>query len=119
MQAHSTQITNMFVIYIVGMLLIGWLGYRAASVLSNFILGGCRLGAFVVALAAGACDTSGWLLTGLPGAVYSAGISASWIAIGLTIGAYLNWRFVAARLRVYTEQSGNALTLPDFFAQRF
>lgn len=119
MQAVGTQITSMFVIYIVGMLLIGWLGYRATSDLSDYILGGRRLGAFVVALAAGASDMSGWLLMGLPGAVYNDGISASWIAIGLTIGAYLNWRFVAARLRVYTEQSGNALTLPDFFAHRF
>lgn len=119
MQAVGTQITSMFVIYIVGMLLIGWLGYKATSNLSDYILGGRRLGAFVVALAAGASDMSGWLLMGLPGAVYNEGISASWIAIGLTIGAYLNWRFVAARLRVYTEQSGDALTLPDFFAHRF
>ncbi|HHU94351.1 MAG TPA: sodium/proline symporter PutP [Alcaligenaceae bacterium] len=62
---------------------------------------------------------SGWLLMGLPGAVYDTGISASWIAIGLICGAYLNWRLVAARLRVYTERSGNALTLPDFFSNRF
>lgn len=119
MQAVGSQVTSMFVIYIVGMLLIGWLGYRATSDLSDYILGGRRLGAFVVALAAGASDMSGWLLMGLPGAVYTDGISASWIAIGLTIGAYLNWRFVAARLRVYTEESGDALTLPDFFANRF
>src|SRR5690606_26374583 len=86
---------------------------------SDYILGGRKLGAFVVALAAGASDMSGWLLMGLPGAVYTDGISASWIAIGLIIGAYLNWRFIAARLRVYTERSGNALTLPDYFSNRF
>src|SRR5690606_33630028 len=80
---------------------------------------GRKLGPFVVALAAGASDMSGWLLMGLPGEVYSTGISASWIAIGLIIGAYFNWLFVAARLRVYTERSGNALTLPDFFSNRF
>lgn len=119
MQIANMQITTMFVIYIVGMLLIGWLGYRATNDLSDYILGGRRLGPFVVALAAGASDMSGWLLMGLPGAVYDNGISASWIAIGLTLGAYLNWRFVAARLRVYTERSGNALTLPDFFSNRF
>lgn len=119
MQIANMQITTMFVIYIVGMLLIGWLGYRATNDLSDYILGGRRLGPFVVALAAGASDMSGWLLMGLPGAVYDNGISASWIAIGLTLGAYLNWRFVAARLRVYTEKSGNALTLPDFFSNRF
>lgn len=101
------------------MLLIGWLGYRSTQDLSDYILGGRKLGPFVVALAAGASDMSGWLLMGLPGAVYDTGISASWIAIGLISGAYLNWRVVAARLRVYTERSGNALTLPDFFSNRF
>ncbi|WP_459615768.1 sodium/proline symporter PutP [Bordetella sp. 2513F-2] len=119
MQMSSTPVTIMFVVYILGMLLIGWLGYRATQDLSDYILGGRKLGAFVVALAAGASDMSGWLLMGLPGAVYTDGISASWIAIGLTIGAYLNWRFIAARLRVHTEHSGNALTLPDFFSNRF
>ena len=59
---------------------------------------------------------SGWLLMGLPGAVFLSGITESWIAIGLTLGTYLNWKFVAARLRVYTEVSHNALTLPDFHA---
>ncbi len=62
---------------------------------------------------------SGWLLMGLPGAVYVSGLSESWIAIGLCLGAYLNWRWVAARLRLYTERAGNALTLPDFLANRF
>ena len=55
---------------------------------------------------------SGWLLMGLPGAIYVSGLSESWIAIGLIIGAFLNWRFVAARLRLYTERSADALTLP-------
>ena len=119
MQITSTPVTIMFVIYIAAMLLIGWLGYRSTRDLSDYILGGRKLGAFVVALAAGASDMSGWLLMGLPGEVYTVGISASWIAIGLIIGAYLNWRFVAARLRVYTERSGDALTLPDFFSNRF
>lgn len=119
MDIISTPITVMFGIYIVGMLLIGWLGYRSTTDLSDYILGGRKLGPFVVALAAGASDMSGWLLMGLPGAVYDTGISASWIAIGLICGAYLNWRLVAARLRVYTERSGNALTLPDFFSNRF
>lgn len=119
MNSISTPVTIMFGIYIAGMLLIGWLGYRSTQDLSDYILGGRKLGPFVVALAAGASDMSGWLLMGLPGAVYDTGISASWIAIGLISGAYLNWRVVAARLRVYTERSGNALTLPDFFSNRF
>ena len=62
---------------------------------------------------------SGWLLMGLPGAIYFSGISESWIAIGLLIGAYLNWLFVAGRLRVHTEHTNNALTLPDYFTGRF
>ncbi len=62
---------------------------------------------------------SGWLLMGLPGAVYAAGLVEGWIAIGLTIGAYLNWLFVAGRLRVYTEFNQNALTLPEYFQHRF
>lgn len=119
MDIISTPVIIMFVIYIAAMLLIGWLGYRSTEDLSDYILGGRKLGPFVVALAAGASDMSGWLLMGLPGEVYSTGISASWIAIGLIIGAYFNWLFVAARLRVYTERSGNALTLPDFFSNRF
>lgn len=119
MQIINTPVTIMFGVYIALMVLIGVLGYRATKNLSDYILGGRSLGAFVVALAAGASDMSGWLLMGLPGAVYLSGLSESWIAIGLIIGAYLNWRFVAARLRVYTEKSGNALTLPDFFSNRF
>lgn len=119
MDIISTPVIIMFVIYIAAMLMIGWLGYRSTQDLSDYILGGRKLGAFVVALAAGASDMSGWLLMGLPGEVYSTGISASWIAIGLIIGAYMNWRIVAARLRLYTERSGDALTLPDYFSNRF
>ena len=108
-----------FAIYLIGMMLIGWLGYRATSNLSDYILGGRSLGSFVTALSAGASDMSGWLLMGLPGAVYLSGLSQSWIAIGLCIGAWLNWQFVAARLRLYTEKAGNALTLPDYLSNRF
>ena len=108
-----------FGIYLLAMLFIGWLGYRATTDLSDYILGGRSLGSFVTALSAGASDMSGWLLMGLPGAVYLSGLSEAWIAIGLTIGAYLNWRLVAARLRLYTERTNNALTLPDYLASRF
>ncbi|MDR2326226.1 MAG: sodium/proline symporter PutP [Acidovorax sp.] len=109
----------MFAIYLIAMLLIGWMGYRATANLSDYILGGRSLGPVVTALSAGASDMSGWLLMGLPGAVYLSGLSEAWIAIGLCVGAWLNWRFVAARLRVYTEKVGNALTLPDYFTNRF
>ena len=109
----------MFGIYLLAMLFIGFLGYRGTDNLDDYILGGRSLGSFVTALSAGASDMSGWLLMGLPGAIYLSGLSEAWIAVGLVIGAYLNWRFVAARLRLYTERAGNALTLPDFLANRF
>ncbi|MDR0587631.1 MAG: sodium/proline symporter PutP [Burkholderiales bacterium] len=113
------SITITFFVYIFLMLFVGYLGWRQTHNLSDYILGGRRLGAFVTALSAGASDMSGWLLMGLPGAVFLSGISESWIAIGLTIGAWCNWRWVAGRLRVYTERTGNALTLPNYLANRF
>lgn len=108
-----------FLVYLVGMLAIGIVMYRRTSDLSDFVLGGRSLGPAVAALSAGASDMSGWLLLGLPGAVYAAGISEAWLAVGLAIGAYLNWQFVAKRLRIYTEVSNNAITIPDFLENRF
>ena len=108
-----------FTIYIFGMLLIGILAYYYTNNLSDYILGGRRLGSFVTAMSAGASDMSGWLLMGLPGAVYLSGLVEGWIAIGLTVGAYFNWLLVAGRLRIYTEFNNNALTLPEYFYNRF
>lgn len=108
-----------FVLYIVGMLGIGIAAYYYTQNFSDYILGGRRLGSFVTAMSAGASDMSGWLLMGLPGAVYLSGLVEGWIAIGLILGAYLNWLFVAGRLRVYTEFNNNALTLPEYFHHRF
>lgn len=115
----STPMLITFVVYIAAMVLIGLIAYLRTKNLSDYILGGRSLGSFVTALSAGASDMSGWLLMGLPGAIFVAGISESWIAIGLVVGAYLNWLFVAGRLRVQTEHNGNALTLPDYFTNRF
>ena len=115
--SNPTLIT--FVIYIVAMILIGFIAYRATKNFDDYILGGRSLGSFVTALSAGASDMSGWLLMGLPGAIFVAGLSESWIAIGLIAGAWLNWLFVAGRLRVHTEHNHNALTLPDYFSHRF
>ena len=114
---NPTTIT--FVIYICAMIAIGFAAWRYTRNLSDYILGGRSLGSFVTAMSAGASDMSGWLLLGLPGAIFAAGISESWIAIGLILGAWFNWLFIAGRIRVYTEISHNALTLPDFFTHRF
>lgn len=108
-----------FAIYILLMVGIGFVAWRSINTLDDYILGGRNLGSFVTAMSAGASDMSGWLLLGLPGALFLSGASESWIAIGLIIGAYCNWRFVAGPLRVYTEFTGNALTLPDYFSNRF
>ena len=115
----STPMLITFVVYIAAMVLIGLIAYLRTKNLSDYILGGRSIGSYVTALSAGASDMSGWLLMGLPGAIFVAGISESWIAIGLIVGAYLNWLFVAGRLRVQTEHNGNALTLPDYFTTRF
>lgn len=115
--ATATLIT--FIVYLVLMSVLGLWAYKRTHDLSDYILGGRSLGSGVTALSAGASDMSGWLLMGLPGALYGAGLVEAWIAVGLVIGAYLNWRLVAGRLRFYTEIADNSLTLPDFFENRF
>ncbi len=117
--AASLSIIIAFGIYLLAILLISCGAFKATNTLSDYILGGRRLNSFVMALSAGASDMSGWLLMGLPGLIFLTGIRGVWIAIGLIIGAWLNWYFVAARLRLYTEKSGNAQTLPDFLSNRF
>ncbi|WP_174613674.1 sodium/proline symporter PutP [Virgibacillus ihumii] len=106
------------IIYMVGMLLIGWYAFKRTSNLSDYMLGGRSLGPAVTALSAGASDMSGWLLMGLPGAIYVSGLVEVWIAVGLTIGAYLNWVFVAPRLRAYTQVSDDSITIPSFLDNR-
>ncbi|MER2000076.1 MAG: sodium/proline symporter PutP [Lysinibacillus sp.] len=106
------------VIYMIAMLVIGWYAYKRTANSNDYMLGGRGLGPTVTALSAGAADMSGWLLMGLPGAVYMAGLVESWLAIGLTIGAYLNWYFVAPRLRVYTQVASDSITIPSFLDNR-
>ncbi|MGO1539516.1 MAG: sodium/proline symporter PutP [Leucobacter sp.] len=105
-------------VYFAGMLIIGYLAYRRTSGHEGYMLAGRGLPPWVAALSAGASDMSGWLIMGLPGAIYVAGLIEGWIAVGLTIGAYLNWLVVAPRLRAYTEVSKNSITLPSFFENR-
>lgn len=111
-----------FLIYLAVMVGIGFKFYNKDDSLSDYLLGGRKLGSWITALSAQAADMSGWLLIGLPGTAYViyAGTSeAIWTAIGLTLGTWLNWRFVAKRLRQYTEVSKNSITIPDFFENRF
>ena len=106
------------VLYFAVMLGIGYYAYRKTANLSGYMLAERGLRPSVAALSANASDMSGWLLMGLPGAIYSAGLVEAWIAIGLTVGAWLNWKFVAPRLRAYTEIADDAITIPSFFAKR-
>jgi SSS family solute:Na+ symporter/sodium/proline symporter len=102
------------------MLGIGFYAYKkSTSDVSGYMLGGRSLSPSVTALSAGASDMSGWMLMGLPGAMYISGMSSLWIAIGLVIGAFLNYLIVAPRLRTYTELANDSITLPDFFENRF
>lgn len=107
-------------LYFALMLAIGLFAYRNSEAnVEGYLLGGRQLSPAVTALSAGASDMSGWMLMGLPGAMYISGMSAAWIGIGLVIGAWCNYKFVAPRLRSYTEVANNAITIPDYFAERF
>jgi len=107
-------------LYLLLMLAIGVYSYRKSTATSDeFLISGRKLGPIVTALSAGAADMSGWLLLGVPGAMYFTGLASAWIAIGLTIGAYLNYLLIAPRLRIYTEVAQNAITLPVFFENRY
>lgn len=115
----NTEITIMFVAYSVLMLFIGFYFYKKNKNAEDYFLGGRSMGPIVSALSAGASDMSGWLLMGLPGALYISGFIEAYIAIGLTIGAALNWIFVAKRLRIYTSVIADSITIPDYFETRF
>ncbi|MFO7877662.1 MAG: sodium/proline symporter PutP [Desulfovermiculus sp.] len=108
-----------FIAYLIVLMSIGIFFYLRTKNLSDYILGGRGLNPWVAALSAGASDMSGWLLLGLPGAMYAGGMNNIWIAIGLSMGAYLNWQFVAKRLRKYTEVANDSITLPDYLENRF
>ncbi len=112
-----------FILYLAFMLAIGIYFYRKGKEgdedLSDYLLGGRDLNPWVAALSAGASDMSGWLLMGLPGAAYLSGFSAGWIGIGLAVGTWFNWQFIAKRFRIYTEVSGDSITLSDYFENRF
>nr|WP_277753229.1 sodium/proline symporter PutP [Metabacillus mangrovi] len=107
-------------LYFIMMLGIGFYAFKQSTGdVEGYMLGGRGLGPAVTALSAGASDMSGWMLMGLPGEMYSTGLAAMWIAIGLTLGAYANYLIIAPRLRTYTIVANNSITIPDFFENRF
>ncbi|EXJ16806.1 sodium/proline symporter PutP [Imhoffiella purpurea] len=108
-----------FGVYFAIVMLIGWYAYQRTRNLSDFILGGRTLHSGVAALSASASDMSGWLLLGLPGFAYAAGLESIWLAGGLLLGTWLNWRLVARRLRIFSAAYDDALTLPEYFSKRF
>jgi sodium/proline symporter len=112
-------VTATFFVYLALMLGIGIWAYRSTKSSSGYFLGGRSLGAWPAALSAGASDMSGWLLLGLPGFAFASGVEALWLAGGLLAGTWLNWLLVAKRLRTYSYSASDALTIPEFFANRF
>lgn len=117
MNSETAVSLGAYFVLMIGIGLYAW--RKSTSNVSEFMLGGRNLPPAVAALSAGASDMSGWMLMGLPGAVYLAGFSAVWIAVGLTIGAWANYRLVAPRLRAYTEIADDAVTIPDYLEKRF
>ncbi|HBF59227.1 MAG: sodium:solute symporter family transporter, partial [Exiguobacterium acetylicum] len=98
-----TQEWISIILYLVLMLAIGYFAYKRTTNTEDYMLGGRDLGPGVTALSAGASDMSGWMLMGLPGAMYATGVSALWLALGLLIGCYVNYIVLAPRFRLYTE----------------
>ena len=108
------------VAYLLAMLTIGFVASRKNETVGDFYLGGRKLGPFVTAMSAEASDMSSWLLMGLPGLAYLSGIAEPvWTAIGLAVGTYINWLIVAKRLRRYSLAADNAITIPEYFSNRF
>lgn len=119
MQGDNTLTIIAFMVYMSVVLLLGFIAWKRTTSLADYILGGRSLGSWVTALSAQASDMSGWLLMGLPGLAYAAGFESIWLAGGLAVGTYLNWKLVANRLRRRTEALDNSLTIPDYLERRF
>lgn len=113
------MVSIQFGIYLLLMLGIGYYSMKRTKNNEDFIIGGRSLGPMTSAVSAGASDMSSWLLLGLPGAVFAAGlVDGIWISLGLVLGAYGNWFIVAPRLRAFTEKL-NSVTLPTYLSHRF
>ena len=108
-----------FMAYVAIVLSIGFYAYLRTKNATDYFLGGRELSPSVSAISAGASDMSGWVLLGLPGYAYLAGLEAAWISIGLVIGVAANWLLMAKRLRIYSALLGDAVTLPTYLQRRF
>ena len=119
MDLNTVFLIAAILLYFTAMIFIGLYAARQNTDLDDYMLAGRNMKPSVAALSAGASDMSGWLLMGLPGAIYASGLVEAWMAIGLTVGAWVNWKVVAPRLRSYTEVSGDSITIPSFLENRF
>lgn len=119
MNSQTWIILAAFAIYLSMMLVVGAIYMKRTNSSEDYFLGGRSLGGWVAALSAQASDMSGWLLMGLPGAVYALGTGQSWIAIGLFLGTVFNWCCISGRLRRYTIRANNAMTFPAYLENRF
>ena len=119
MNSTKMIILSAFAAYLLLMIVIGVVYMRKTKNSEDYFLGGRGLNAWVAALSAQASDMSGWLLMGLPGAIYAMGTGQVWIAVGLFIGTVFNWVCISGRLRKYTITANNSLTIPAYFENRF
>ncbi|MDD7403538.1 MAG: sodium/proline symporter [Butyribacter sp.] len=120
MNTRTLGILAVIIFYLIMMVTIGIIYSKKNNDVNDFYLGGRKLGPLVTAMSAEASDMSSWLLMGLPGVAYLSGVAdAGWTAIGLGIGTYLNWLFVAKRLRRYSHKANNSITIPEFFSNRY
>ncbi len=108
-----------FIAYFVVVIGIGAYFYNRSAKMKEYFLADRQLNPYVVALSAQASDMSGWLLMGLPGSILVAGVGEIWVGIGLAIGTYLAWLIIAKRLRIYSEKVNNAITISEYFSNRF
>lgn len=120
MTTTNIIISIVIIVYLAAVIAVGFRYTGDNKTTGDFYLGGRKLGPLVTAMSAEASDMSSWLLMGLPGVAYLTGVAdAAWTAIGLAIGTYLNWLIVAKRIRRYSQKAGNAITVPDFFSNRY
>ena len=116
---HELLVIIAFVLYLGIMMAIGVYYSKKNNSMYDYVLGGRRLGPWATALSAEAADMSGWMMLGLPGAAYLSGLVSGWIAVGLGLGTWANWHFVAKRLRRFSENRNNAMTIPNFLMERY